>query len=86
MFWWGKGDAVELLAYANVTLADLALLVIEVIEASCLCCGASWLSPYDFLPPSTRLPAMAGLLICPACGGRELRVAPATRLAERAAH
>jgi Zn finger protein HypA/HybF involved in hydrogenase expression len=63
--------------YAHVTLADLAALVIEAIEASCLSCGAIWLSPYDFLPPSTLLAAMSALLICPRCGGREVSVSPA---------
>ena len=51
--------------------------VIDAVEASCQCCGGSWRTPYHFLPPSTRLQTMAGLLICPSCGGREVFVAPA---------
>ena len=64
-------------AYAKITLADLALLVIDAIEASCHSCGANWRAPYNFLPLSTRLETMEELLICPVCGGRKLNVAPA---------
>jgi hypothetical protein len=72
-----REEKVEPVSYGHVTLADLAALVIEAIEASCASCGAVWLSPYDFLPPSTLLPALAALLICPRCGGREVAVSPA---------
>jgi Zn finger protein HypA/HybF involved in hydrogenase expression len=72
-----EGSAMNSAIYAKITLGELAKLVIETVEASCQCCGASWRTAYDFLPPSTPLVAMAGLLICPACGGRELAVAPA---------
>ena len=63
--------------YAKLTLADLALLVIDAIEASCHSCGANWRAPYNFLPLSARLATMEDLLICPVCGGRDLNVAPA---------
>lgn len=72
--------------YAKITLGELATLVIECVEASCQCCGASWRTAYDFLPPSTLLVAMAGLLICPACGGRDLAVAPARSVGETPLH
>ncbi|WP_374544453.1 hypothetical protein [Rhodoblastus sp.] len=73
-------------AYAKITLADLALLVIDAIEASCHSCGANWRAPYNFLPLSTRLETMEDLLICPVCGGRELNVAPALNMETGRAH
>lgn len=63
--------------YANLTLADLTALVIDAVEATCLCCGGIWRAPFHYLPPTTRLHTLAGVLICPSCGGREVVAAPA---------
>ena len=63
--------------YANLTLADLIALVIDAVDATCQGCGGIWRAPFHYLPPTTRLHTLAGVLICPSCGGREVLVAPA---------
>lgn len=46
--------------YANLTLADLNALVIDVVDATCLCRGGIWRAPFHYLPPTTRLHTLAG--------------------------
>ena len=58
--------------YANLTLADLIALVIDAVEATCQGCGGIWRAPFHYLPPTTRLHTLAGVLICPSCGGGRL--------------
>ena len=60
-----------------VTVADLLMRAGEEIDASCSRCGENWQAPISILPPSTTLAKIAEVMVCPACGGREVDIAPA---------
>jgi Zn finger protein HypA/HybF involved in hydrogenase expression len=62
---------------STVTVADLLRQGAEEIDASCLRCGENWRAPITILPSATTLAKIAELMVCPACGGREVEVAPA---------
>ncbi|MGO9390241.1 hypothetical protein [Rhodoblastus sp.] len=57
-------------------VADLLMHGVEKIEASCLRCGESWDAPITMLPSATTLAKIQELMICPACGGRNVGVTP----------
>jgi Zn finger protein HypA/HybF involved in hydrogenase expression len=60
--------------HAYATVAELMVNDIENVEAACLRCGEAWLAPTDFLPPATTIAKIADLMVCPTCGGREVRI------------
>jgi Zn finger protein HypA/HybF involved in hydrogenase expression len=60
-----------------IAVADLLMRGVEKIDASCLRCGENWQAPISILPPATTLAKIAELMVCPACGGREVDIAPA---------
>lgn len=60
-----------------ITVADLQNRGVEEIDASCLRCGENWQAPITVLPSATTLAKIAELMVCPACGGREVDVTPA---------
>jgi Zn finger protein HypA/HybF involved in hydrogenase expression len=60
-----------------ITVADLIMRGVEEIDASCLRCGENWRAPISILPSATSLAKIEELMVCPACGGRNVDVAPA---------
>jgi len=60
-----------------ITVADLLMRGVEEIDASCLRCGESWRAPITMLPPATTLAKIEELMVCTACGSRNVDVAPA---------
>lgn len=62
---------------SGITVADLFGQGVEEIDASCLRCGESWQAPITMLPSATNLVKIQELMVCPACGGRDVDVAPA---------
>jgi len=64
-------------APSTITVADLLMRGVDEMDASCLRCGENWQAPIGFLPPATTLAKISELMVCPACDGWEVEVAPA---------
>jgi len=60
-----------------ITVADLLRRGVDEIDASCSRCSENWQTPISILPPATTLAKIAEVMVCPACGGREVDIAPA---------
>jgi hypothetical protein len=60
-----------------ITVTDLFMRGVEEIDSSCLRCGENWRAPITMLPPATTLAKIEALMVCPACGCRNVDVAPA---------
>lgn len=61
---------------SGITVDDLMMRGVEVVRASCQCCGESWTAPITFLPSATTLEKISQLMICPLCGGRDIVAQP----------
>ena len=63
---------------ADLTVGDLVERGVEDVDAFCVGCGNMWQSPITVLPDATTLSKVASLMKCPACGGRDIEVVPAS--------
>jgi Zn finger protein HypA/HybF involved in hydrogenase expression len=71
---------------SGATVADMAAEGVDAVDAFCAHCGNSWLAPISFLPPATTLAKVEALMACPACGGRDVNVSPASGEQSRTVH
>jgi Zn finger protein HypA/HybF involved in hydrogenase expression len=68
---------------AEVTVADLTEQGVDAVDASCPRCSADWRPPITFLPPATTLATIEALMVCPACGGRDIEIQEPARFERR---
>ena len=69
--------------HAEITVAELTQYGVEALEAFCPRCGEEWRPPITFLPPATTLNKIAALMVCPACGGRDIEIQEPVRFEGR---
>ena len=63
----------------SLTVAEMSAQGVQNVRAFCPACGHLWNAPIDFLPPTTTVAKISELLMCPACGGRDVEAEPAWR-------
>ncbi len=71
---------------SEVTVAELTAQGVDAVDACCVQCGNSWQAPISFLPKATTISKVEALMVCPACGGRDVKVSSAGWEQSRAVH
>ncbi len=56
------------------TVGSLLFQGVNAIDAICSDCGHKWSAPIDFMPTAATVNAVASLLFCNHCNGRDIHV------------